>query len=52
MPLALWPGPRVVARSPDRATGADRRSPNRCRSGDLRSPTVAGSGDHRHNGGE
>jgi len=40
--------PSVVARSPDRASGSDRRSPSVCRSGDLRSRTVAGSGDHRH----
>src|SRR5579883_1377706 len=46
-----WRGPEtppqrsVVARSPDRATGFDRRSPKLCRSGDLRSRTVAGSGD-------
>src|SRR5579871_584513 len=36
---------RVVGRSPDRATGFDRRSPKLCRSGDLRSRIVAGSGD-------
>src|SRR5579883_688250 len=48
-PPALTEGRRVVARSPDRATGPDRRSPIRCRSGDLRSRTVAGSGDPRHN---
>src|SRR5579884_3286834 len=45
-------GLRVVARSPDRATGSDRRSPRLCRGGDLRSRTVAGSGDPPQRGGE
>jgi len=52
-PPALTEGPtHVVARSPDRATGSDRRSPRLCRGGDLRSRTVAGSGDPPQRGGE